>query len=87
VPSIPLSERHIAQYLYFAIRRSLSAMPPSDFGHANVLDIVEELTTDESIQLIAGVGFWKTHAVERLGVPAIKVSSFPVPEISPSSDY
>jgi beta-glucosidase len=30
--------------------------------------------TDEVIFLTAGVGFWHTHAVERLGVPAIKAS-------------
>jgi beta-glucosidase len=50
-------------------------MAPSDFAHANVPEIVDQLTTDESIQLIAGVGFWKTHGVERLGIPAIKVFS------------
>ncbi|EEB90824.1 hypothetical protein MPER_10922, partial [Moniliophthora perniciosa FA553] len=52
-------------------------MAPSDFAKADIDEIVEKLTTDEAIQLIAGVGFWHTHPVERLGVPAIKVSDGP----------
>lgn len=48
-------------------------MPPSDFAKADVDDIVEKLTTDEAILLTAGVGFWHTHEVPRLGIPAIKV--------------
>ena len=49
------------------------AMPPSDISTANIDEVLHELTTDEAILLTAGVGFWYTHSVERLGIPAIKV--------------
>ncbi|KAF5369139.1 hypothetical protein D9757_011062 [Collybiopsis confluens] len=47
-------------------------MAPSDFSKENLDNIIDQLTQDEAISLIAGVGFWHTHAVERLGIPAIK---------------
>lgn len=50
-------------------------MAPSDFANASVDEILDDLTTDEAILLTAGVGFWHTHKIERLGVPAIKVCS------------
>ena len=51
-------------------------MPPSDFAKANVEEVLNKLSTEEAILLTAGVGFWHTHEVERLGVPSIKVSTF-----------
>jgi len=52
-------------------------MPPSDFAKADLSKVLEELTTDEAISLTAGVNFWHTHAIKRLGIPAIKVSDGP----------
>ena len=40
--------------------------------------LVEQLTLDEKASLTAGVDMWHGHAVERLGIPALKVSDGPV---------
>ena len=48
-------------------------MSPSNFATADIDKVLDELTTDEAILLTAGVGFWYTHSVDRLGIPAIKV--------------
>lgn len=50
-----------------------SVMAPSDIAKANLDELVEKLTQEEAILLTAGVGFWHTHAIPRLGIPAVKV--------------
>jgi beta-glucosidase len=47
---------------------------PSDFANADLDEITQNLTQDEAVSLIGGVGFWHTADVPRLHVPAIKVS-------------
>ena len=48
-------------------------MAPSDFRKADIPSVVEKLTLEEAVSLTAGVGSWRTHAVPRLDIPAIKV--------------
>lgn len=48
-------------------------MPPSDFANADINGTIDKLSTEEAVRLTAGVGLWHTAAVERLGIPAIKV--------------
>ncbi|MHB1140059.1 MAG: glycoside hydrolase family 3 protein, partial [Microthrixaceae bacterium] len=43
-----------------------------------VEELLAELTTEEKASLTAGADMWHGHAVERLGIPALKVSDGPV---------
>ena len=43
----------------------------------NVEELVSALTLEEKAGLCSGADFWHTKAVERLGIPAIKVSDGP----------
>ena len=40
--------------------------------------LLDQLTLDEQVALLAGADFWHTVAIERLGIPAMRVSDGPV---------
>jgi len=42
-----------------------------------MLPDVEELTLEERCRLLGGASTWRTHPVERLGIPAVKMSDGP----------
>ena len=46
-------------------------MPPSDFANVNINEILDKLSTEDAVKLIAGVGHLPTASIERLGIPAI----------------
>jgi len=52
------------------------SMPPSDFANADINGIIDKLSVEEAVKLIAGDGLWRTAAIEQLGIPAIKVGLF-----------
>ena len=45
--------------------------------HDRIEALLDAMTVDEQITLLAGRDFWTTAPIERLGVPAIKVSDGP----------
>lgn len=44
---------------------------------SQLANMVENLTLEEKVLLLAGADTWHTHRVERLGIPALKVSDGP----------
>ena len=54
--------------------------PLSEAAKGNFDPLIQQLTTEEKIKFLAGANFWETAAVERLGIPSLKVnfSQFPI---------
>lgn len=48
-----------------------------DFLQASVAELVQRLTTEEKIKLLAGPNWWNTNSIDRLGIPAIRMSDGP----------
>jgi len=48
-----------------------------NYGHDRVEGLLARLTLPEKVSLLAGADFWSTVAVERLGIPSIKVTDGP----------
>jgi beta-glucosidase len=44
-----------------------------------VENIIQSLSLEEKISLLAGKDFWETVQIKSKGVPAIKVDSSPLP--------
>ena len=46
-------------------------------GHADIDELVDSLTLEEQVALLAGADFWHTVPIERAGIPAMRVSDGP----------
>ncbi|TBU29076.1 putative beta-glucosidase from glycoside hydrolase family GH3 [Dichomitus squalens] len=47
------------------------------FLNASIPDLVKKLTTEEKIRLLSGPNWWNTNAIDRLGIPAVRMSDGP----------
>jgi beta-glucosidase len=54
-------------------------MTAAEFAKADLDDILARLSVEDAVKLLSGVGFWRTHAVPKLGIPSIKVFFFRAP--------
>ena len=54
----------------------LARLTAAEFAKADLDDILARLSVEDAVKLLSGVGFWRTHAVPKLGIPSIKVHCF-----------
>ena len=47
-------------------------------GKERVEGLLDQLTLDEQVALLAGIDFWHTAPIERLGIPSMRVTDGPV---------
>ncbi|CAE6475372.1 unnamed protein product [Rhizoctonia solani] len=52
-------------------------MHPHYFERLDIEQILAQLSLAEKTRLLAGVGWWHTYAIERLGVPALRLTDGP----------
>lgn len=52
-------------------------MKSRSFLDASITDLVSKLSTEEKITLLGAPNWWNTSAVERLNIPAIRMSDGP----------
>ena len=53
------------------------SQPPGAPSLADLADLVDRMSLEEKVSLLAGADFWRTVAVPRLGVPQLKVTDGP----------
>lgn len=68
--SLSVNHFHLASTLLSVKMGSYSPVP-------DIPALVSQLTFQEKISLLAGKDFWSTHGVDRINVPAMKVSDGP----------
>ena len=54
-----------------------SATPTATDMEERIDALLQSLTLDEQVSLLAGADFWTTVPIERVGVPAIKLTDGP----------